>query len=82
MGGGGAEEAGTLALVERVQKTLVGMTRAANEGGKHWVDHLPFVLLSYRATPHRVTKASPAALLYGRELRLSRRCLCRHARVV
>ena len=65
-----AEHHEAVGLVERVQQTLVGMTRAANEGGSHWVDHLPFLLMSYRATPHRVTKLSPAMLLYGRELRL------------
>ncbi len=27
-------------------------------------------MMSYRATAHRVTRRSPAALLYGRELRL------------
>ena len=46
------------------------MTRAANEGGGHWRDHLPFLLMSYRATPNRITGQSPALLLYGRELRL------------
>ena len=65
-----AEHHEAVGLVERVQQTLVGMTRAANEGGSHWVDHLPFLLMSYRATPHRVTRMSPAMLLYGRELRL------------
>lgn len=56
--------------VERVQKTLAGMTRAADEGGEFWASHLPFLLMSYHSTPHRVTQMSPAALLYGRELRL------------
>ena len=47
------------------------MTRAADDtGGKHWADHLPFLLMSYRATTHRVTQMTPAQLLYGRELRL------------
>ena len=57
-------------VAERFNGTLVGMCRAANQGGAHWRDHLPFLLFSYRATPHRVTKLSPAQLLYGRELRL------------
>ena len=65
-----AEHHEAVGVVERVQQTLVGMTRAANEGGSHWRDHLPFLLLSYRATPHRVTRLSPAMILYGRELRL------------
>ena len=65
-----AEHHETVGVVERVQQTLIGMTRAANEGGRNWTDHLPFLLLSYRSTPHRVTKLSPAMMLYGRELRL------------
>ena len=61
------ESAGT---VERFHQTLISMTRASNEGGGQWPYHLPFLLMSYRATPHRVTGYSPAMLLYGRELRL------------
>ena len=57
-------------LVERFIQTLVNMTRATDEGGEHWVDHLPFLLMSYRATPTRVCRWSPAELLYGRQLRL------------
>lgn len=57
-------------LVERAQQTLIAMVRASDEGGSHWVDHLPFLLMSMRATGGRVTKQSPASLLYGRELRL------------
>lgn len=57
-------------IAERVQGTLTQMCVAANEGGSHWPDHLPFLLFSYRATPHRVTEMSPAMVLYGRELRL------------
>jgi hypothetical protein len=57
-------------LVERAQQTLIAMVRAANEGGSHWVDHLPFLLMAMCATCGRVTKQSPAALLCGRELRL------------
>ena len=57
-------------LVERFIQTLVRMARTADEGGEHWVDHLPFLLMSHRATPNRVTGRSPAELLYGRQLRL------------
>ena len=57
-------------VAERVQGTLVRMCVAADEGGSYWPDHLPFLLFSYRATPHRVTDQSPASVLYGRELRL------------
>ena len=65
-----AEHHEGVGVVERFNGTLVQMARASDEGGAHWVDHLPFLLLSYRASPNRVTKASPAMLVYGRELRL------------
>jgi hypothetical protein len=55
--------------IERFNDTLVGMTRTAVMDGSDWDDHLPFLLYTYRATPHRVTTHSPAYLLYGRELR-------------
>lgn len=56
--------------VERVHQTLIRMTRASDEGGEHWTDHLPFLLMSYRATPNRITEMSPAELIYGRQFRL------------
>ena len=65
-----AEHHESVGIVERFNATISSMVRAADEGGMHWADHLPFLLMSYRATPHRVTQQSPAALLYGRELRL------------
>lgn len=57
-------------VVERFNQTLLNMVRASNLGGAYWRDHLPFVLMAYRATPHRVTKESPSMLLYGREMRV------------
>eukprot|EP00967_Tisochrysis_lutea_P067639 scaffold88402_cov28-Tisochrysis_lutea.AAC.1 len=51
-------------LVERAQQMLlVTMTRVSNEGGAHWVDHLPFLLLSMRATAGYVLR-STLHLLY------------------
>ena len=47
-----AEHHESVGIVERVQQTLTQMTRATNEGGGHWADHLPFILMSYRATVH------------------------------
>jgi hypothetical protein len=58
-----------IGLVECAQQTLIAMVRTSNEEGGHWVDHLPFLLMAMRATVGRVTKMSPATLLYGRELR-------------
>lgn len=70
MRGTTAEHKEANGVVERFNQTLSNMVRASNEGGGNWRDHLPFVLMAYRATPHRVTKESPAMILYGRELRL------------
>ena len=66
---GAAYHSQSQGIAERVQGTLVEMARAANEGGSHWHDHLPFLLFSYHATPHRVTGLSPAMLMYGRSFR-------------
>jgi hypothetical protein len=65
-----AEHHESVGTVERFNGTISQMVRIVDEGGLHWVDHLPFLLMSYRAMPHRVTHLSPAALLYGRELRV------------
>lgn len=67
--GTAAEHKEANGVVERFNQTLLNMTRASDLGGAHWRDHLPFILMAYRATPHRVTKESPSMLLYGREMR-------------
>ena len=64
-----AEHHQAAGIVERFHRTLINMTRASDEGGLQWHHHLPFILFAYRATPHRITKFTPAMLLYGRELR-------------
>ena len=65
-----AEHHEGVGVVERFNQTIANMMRSTDEGGRHWSWYLPFLLMSYRATPHRVTKLSPSVLLYGRELRL------------
>ena len=70
LGPSSAEHHESIGAIERFNRTLIEMARTSDEGGEYWVDHLPFLLLSYRATPHRVTEQSPASLLFGRELRL------------
>ena len=70
MRGSAAEHHEANGVVERFNQTLQNMARASNEGGANWKDHLPFLLMAYRATPHRVTRESPAMILFGRELRL------------
>ena len=49
---------------------MQNMMRATNEGGRNWKDHLPWILMAYRATPHRVTRETPSMILYGKEMRL------------
>jgi hypothetical protein len=65
-----AEHHEAVGTVERFNRTLTNMTRASDEGGWHWSDHLPFLLMAHRATPNRITGMSPAMILYGREIRL------------
>ena len=59
----------TAGLVERFNRSLQGLIRATDDP-KDWPLHVPFLCFYYRATPHAVTKMSPAVLNYGRELRL------------
>ena len=42
-----AEHHEAVGTVDRFHQTLIGMVRTANEGGSHWADHLPFLLMSY-----------------------------------
>jgi hypothetical protein len=47
------------------------MLRAfADENPKSWQDHLPFLMMAYRATIQESTKCSPNLLLFGEENRL------------
>ena len=59
----------TSGLVERYNRTLAGLLRAAGKNGKDWPLHIPWLNFLFRATPHEVTKESPAFLALGRELR-------------
>ena len=48
----------------------VTMARVSDEDGAHGADHLPLLLMSMQATACRVAPKSPAAVLFGWELRL------------
>ena len=55
-------------LVERFNRTLVQMLSSfVNEHKNDWDDHLPYVMMAYRATMHESTKCSPNLLMLGRE---------------
>ena len=59
----------TSGLVERYNRTLAGLLRATGQEGADWPLHIPWLNFLFRATPHEVTKESPAFLALGRELR-------------
>ena len=59
----------TSGLVERYNRTLAGLLRATGQDGADWPLHVPWLNFLFRATPHEVTKESPAFLALGRELR-------------
>ena len=56
---------------ERQNRTIIKMLRClAQESPKSWEDHLPYVMMAYRATNHSSTNASPNLLTFGEENRL------------
>ena len=55
--------------VERQNQSIEKRLRIAHAEGRNWRNELLTYLAAYRATPHATTGASPAKLLYGRELR-------------
>ena len=58
-------------LVERFNRTLKSMLRAMTAQCKNeWDEHLPYVMMAYRATVQESTKSTPNLLMYGRELTL------------
>ncbi|XP_041929155.1 uncharacterized protein K02A2.6-like [Alosa sapidissima] len=57
-------------LVERFNRTLaVQLAILADRQQKDWDLHLPLVLWAYRTAVQESTKCTPAALMFGRELR-------------
>ena len=48
---------------------MAGLLRATGQEGTDWPLHVPWLNFLFRATPHEVTKESPAFLALGRELR-------------
>ena len=55
--------------VERQNQSILKRLRIAHAEGRDWRKELQTYLLAYRTTPHATTGASPARLLFGRELR-------------
>lgn len=58
-------------LVERFNQTLQQLLAIlVNEQRSDWDDHIPFVLMAYRASQQQSTKCSPNLLMFGREVTL------------
>ncbi|CAB4022188.1 Transposon Tf2-9 poly, partial [Paramuricea clavata] len=55
--------------VERQNGTLLKTLKVAKAEGKKWQEELPKFLLAYRSTPQVNTGATPAYLMFGRELK-------------
>ena len=55
--------------VERQNRTLLKAIKIAVAEGKNWKEELPKFLLAYRSTPQLTTGATPAFLMFGRELK-------------
>ena len=59
------------AITERENKVIVDMlSHFVNRRHTDWDEHLPVLMLAYRSSVHRVLGESPAAMMYGHELRL------------
>ena len=55
-------------MVERYNKTLMTMISAyVSENHRDWDEHIPYVMMAYRATEHESTGYSPNMLMLGRE---------------
>ena len=59
------------AITERENKVIVDMlSHYVKAKQTDWDQHLPIVMLAYRSSVHRMLGESPAAMMYGHELRL------------
>jgi transposase InsO family protein len=57
--------------VERFNRTCKQMLKTfVNENMTDWDDHLPLLLMAYRATPHESTGLSPNLMMFGDECAL------------
>ena len=55
--------------VERQNRTLLKAMKVAAAEGKRWTEELLKLLLAYRSTPQVSTGATPASLMFGREIK-------------
>ena len=53
---------------ERNIKTLTKMIAMSTTQQQDWDEHLPFLSMAYRATPHETTGLTPNYMMFGREV--------------
>ena len=56
-------------------KPLGKIVRSAHLEGRPWQQELTKFLLSYRQTPHSITKIPPAQLLFNRNMPTANKCI-------
>jgi transposase InsO family protein len=55
-------------MVERFNRTLKQMlSMYVSEHKRDWDDHIPYLMMAYRASVHESTKCTPNLLMFGRE---------------
>lgn len=58
-------------MIERFNRTLQQMLAIfVDENRTNWDDHLPYLMLAYRATVHESTKCTPNLVMLGKEITL------------
>jgi len=57
----------TNGVVERFHRTLNTIAKVIDERQRDWDEHVPFVIMAYRATQHSSTGFTPNRLFLGRE---------------
>ena len=58
-------------MVERFNRTCQQMLKAfINENRDDWDDHLPYLMMAYRSSPHESTGLSPNMMIFGNEATL------------
>ena len=49
-------------------ENIAMLSAFVNDNRDDWDDHLPYLMMAYRATPHVSTKCSPKLLMFGHEI--------------
>ena len=63
-------------LTERLNRTIQDLLSiVVNEERNDWDDHLPFIMMAYRATPQASTGISPNKMFFGSEISLPIDCM-------